>query len=175
MTVCSIMMMMILYCIQFDCRLFCLSFCSETLGLCLRNGRRLTAFLNGALSRQIAHESTRTPTTGPIASLMYHYFGYSCIYVTGNMCNQGFHVIPGNFRDFMKLLTQCHNKIYFALQNHKIIKSLWLMFSITYDAICDDNNQLNAQLQTFFSNQGFLMWSDFFRDFMKTLKILGIS
>ena len=38
-----------------------------------------------------------------------------CMYVTGNMWNQGFHVIPGHFRDFMKFLTQCHNKIHFAL------------------------------------------------------------
>ena len=36
-----------------------------------------------------------------------------CVYVTGNMWNQGFPVIPGHFRDFMKLLTQCRNKIHF--------------------------------------------------------------
>ena len=29
---------------------------------------------------------------------------HNLIYVTGNMWNQGFHVIPGHFRDFMKLL-----------------------------------------------------------------------
>ena len=31
------------------------------------------------------------------------------------MSNQGFRVIPGHFRDFMKLLTQYHSKIHIAL------------------------------------------------------------
>ena len=88
-------------------------------------------------------------------SLHYPIFPPSChwlrIYVTGNMWNQGFHVIPGHFRDFMKLLN------YFR----EFVKSLkfsgfpWNPWKITpqqEDLIRKKCLQLNIQLIIIITN-----------------------